>query len=383
MDKVKSQEIEEKTVKESPEHLQMSLAAAMTLGLKPGSFYKDATLPCVNLLLTYEEGCFARCAYCGLSFVRECESELHKDKSFIRVEWPTHDLNTIIQKLNSKEKCSHVERVCISMLTNKRALQDTIIVAKRIKNETGLLVSALITPTIVNKDWLIALKNAGVDKLGIAIDAATPELFDKFRGKDIRGPHRWETYWKIIQEGLQVFGSKNVGVHLIVGLEETEEEMAQIFQHVADREVLIHLFSFFPEPGSPLEKRPQPPIGQYRRMQLARFLTEEKKARVENMKFDNEGRLIDFGIPEQLLKEIINTGIPFMTSGCPGSTLRVACTRPYANSTPYQAYIGECRNFPYSPNEQELERIQHQLRDFTDRVSLYSSDAEFVSDDIR
>jgi len=240
MDKAKSREIEENTVKESPEHLQMSLAAAMTLGLKPGSFYKDATLPCVNLLLTYEEGCFARCAYCGLSYIRECESELHKDKSFIRVEWPTHDLNTIIQKLNSKEKCSHVERVCISMLTNKRALQDTIIVAKRIKSETDLLISALITPTIVNKDWIVALKNAGVDKIGIAIDAATPELFNKFRGKDIRGPHRWETYWKIIQEGLQVFGSNNVGIHLIVGLGETEEEMAQIFQQAADREVLIH-----------------------------------------------------------------------------------------------------------------------------------------------
>jgi biotin synthase len=381
MDKATSQEIGGKTVKESPEYLQMSLAAAMTLGLKSGSFYKEATLPCINLLLTYEEGCFARCAYCGLSFVRECESDLHKDKSFIRVEWPTHKLNTIIQKLNSKEKCSHVERVCISMLTNKRALQDTIIVAKRIKNETDLLISALITPTIVNKDWLIALKKAGVNKIGIAIDAATPELFDKFRGKDIRGPHSWETYWQIIQEGLQVFGSKNVGIHLIVGLGETEEEMAQIFQQAADREVLVHLFSFFPEPGSPLENRSQPPIGQYRRMQLARFLIEENKARLENMKFDEKGRLIDFGIPEAFLKEIISTGIPFMTSGCPGSTLRVACTRPYANSTPFQAYIGECRNFPYSPNEKEIIRIQQQLRDFSDRVSLHPSDTEFASDD--
>jgi len=381
MDKATSQEIGEKIPKESPEYLQMSLAAAMTLGLKSGSFYKDATLPCVNLLLTYEEGCFARCAYCGLSFVRECESDLHKDKSFIRVEWPTHDLNTIIQKLISKEKRSHVERVCISMLTNKRALQDTISVASRIKNETNLLISALITPTIVNKDWLAALKNSGVDKIGIAIDTATPELFNKFRGKDIRGPHKWETYWKIILEGLQVFGSKNVGIHLIVGLGETEEEMTELFQQVTDQEVLVHLFSFFPEPGSPLETRSQPPIGQYRRMQLARFLIEENKANFEKMKFDDLGRLIDFGIPEILLKEIISTGIPFMTSGCPGSTLRVACTRPYSNSTPYQAYIGECRNFPYKPEAQEINLIADQLFDYSDRLSIQASDAEFIPDD--
>ncbi len=374
MDKATSQEFEQKPAKESPDYLQMSLAAAMTLGLKSGSFYKDATLPCVNLLLTYEEGCFARCAYCGLSFIRECESDLHKDKSFIRVEWPTHDLNTIIQRLNLK-KCSHVERVCISMLTNKRALKDTIVVAKRIENETNLLISALIAPTIVTKDWLIALKDSGVDKIGIATDTATPELFDKFRGKKIRGPHKWETYWQVIQEGLQIFGSKNVGIHLIVGLGETEHEMAQLFQQVSDLEVLIHLFSFFPEPGSPLENRNQPPIGQYRRMQLARFLIEENKAHFENMKFNKEGRLIDFGIPEPLLKEIISTGVPFMTSGCPGSTLRVACTRPYANSTPFQAYVGECRNFPYLPNEKEITLIQLQLHDYSDSVELYSSDS--------
>ncbi len=380
MDNAASREFEEKTVKESPDWLQMSLAAAMTLGLKPGSFYKEATLPCVNLLLTYEEGCFARCAYCGLSFTRECESDLHKDKSFIRVEWPTHHLNTIIQRLNSK--IPHVERVCISMLTNKRALKDAIIVAKRIKNETDLLISALITPTIVTKDWLVALKDSGVDKIGIAIDTATPELFDKFRGKNIRGPHKWEIYWQVIQEGLQVFGSKNVGTHLIVGLGETEQEMAQLFQKTSDLGVLIHLFSFFPEPGSPLEHKTQPPIGQYRRMQLARFLIEENKARFENMKFDEEGRLVDFGITEPLLNEIISTGVPFMTSGCPGSTLRVACTRPYANSTPFQAYIGECRNFPYKPSEKEIDRVQQQLSDYSDRVSLHSADAEFIIDDI-
>jgi biotin synthase len=379
MDKITSQTFTEKTVKESPEYLQMSLAAAMTLGLKPGSFYKDAILPCVNLLLTYEEGCFARCAYCGLSYIRGCESGLHQDKSFIRVEWPTHSLDTIIQRLNSK-KCSHVERVCISMITNKRALDDTLIVAQRIKNDTNLLISGLITPTIATKEWLVNLKKTGVDKLGIAIDAATPELFDKFRGKSARGPHRWETYWQVIHEGLHVFGERNVGVHLIVGLGETEQEMAQLFQQVSDLEVLIHLFSFYPEPGSPLENASQPPIGQYRRMQLARFLIEEKIARFERMKFDEKGRLANYGIPESLLKEIIDSGTPFMTSGCPGSTLRVACTRPYANSTPFQAYIGECRNFPYPPNEKEIVLIQQQLHDYSGSISLYSSDSEFVDD---
>jgi biotin synthase len=64
----------------------MSLAAAMTLGYKPGLFYRDARLYCINLLLTYPEGCGARCAYCGLSAERPKTDE---GKSFIRVQWPT------------------------------------------------------------------------------------------------------------------------------------------------------------------------------------------------------------------------------------------------------------------------------------------------------
>ncbi|MFO8090039.1 MAG: hypothetical protein R6U13_09415 [Desulfatiglandaceae bacterium] len=47
---------------ESPDYLRMSLAAALTLDLKKGLFYRGAKLYCINLLLTYENGCIARCA---------------------------------------------------------------------------------------------------------------------------------------------------------------------------------------------------------------------------------------------------------------------------------------------------------------------------------
>ena len=45
---------------ESPEFMRMSLAAAMTLGFKQGLFYRNAKLYCINLLLTYDEGCRRR-----------------------------------------------------------------------------------------------------------------------------------------------------------------------------------------------------------------------------------------------------------------------------------------------------------------------------------
>ncbi|EMR74670.1 hypothetical protein MBGDF03_01269 [Thermoplasmatales archaeon SCGC AB-540-F20] len=51
--------------KESPEYLRTSLAAAMTLGFKNGRFYRNAKLPCINLLLTYNSGCAGNCGYCA------------------------------------------------------------------------------------------------------------------------------------------------------------------------------------------------------------------------------------------------------------------------------------------------------------------------------
>ena len=87
--------------KESPEYLRLSLAAAMVLGFKSGQFYRNAKLHCMNLLMTYDEGCHANCAYCGLQKAR---SGKFIKKSFIRVEWPIYSLNQIIEKINENRK---------------------------------------------------------------------------------------------------------------------------------------------------------------------------------------------------------------------------------------------------------------------------------------
>ena len=55
----------------SPEYVQMSTAAAITLGLVPGKMHRTACTHCLNLLVTYPEGCRANCAYCGLARHRE------------------------------------------------------------------------------------------------------------------------------------------------------------------------------------------------------------------------------------------------------------------------------------------------------------------------
>ncbi|CAO0819953.1 hypothetical protein DFAR_1260006 [Desulfarculales bacterium] len=44
---------------QSPDYVRLSLAAAMTLGLGGGSFFRGARLGCINLFLTYSGGCRA------------------------------------------------------------------------------------------------------------------------------------------------------------------------------------------------------------------------------------------------------------------------------------------------------------------------------------
>ena len=346
----------------SPLYVRTSTAAAMTMGYIPGKFFRDAKLYCVNLLLTYNKGCAARCAYCGLSRSRE-KNEPWSEHSFIRVGWPTVALDELIAAMNAP-RCSHVERVCVSMITNRKALEDAISVVKELR-EVFERISVLITPTIIDHDWLQELKNVGADMVGIAIDAATRDLFEKYRGRGVQGPHQWNKYWKTVEEAVEVFGERNVGIHLIVGLGETEMEMVETIQRAYKRGAQTHLFSFFPEENSLIQDHPQPPIGQYRRMQLARYIIDQGLTSVERMRFDKSGRLRYYGVDEEVLDGIIDSGHPFVTSGCPGETMGNACNRPFANCTPLQAYSGEMRNYPFHPDAEDLSRIKEQLLDFS------------------
>lgn len=340
---------------ESPEFLRISLAAAMTLGMRPGRFYRNATLECINLLMTYEEGCAANCAYCGLQRVRE---GTYDKKSFIRVPWPVVSLEEIITRCKTNPQ---VKRICLSMITHGRAVKDAETILQRLHEELPEIpLSLLCTPTLLRREHLEMYRAIPVERLGIAVDGATPEIFDAFRGKGVKGPHRWEKYWELFQDALEVFGQDRVGIHLIVGLGETEEEMIRLIDRIRKAGGSTHLFSFFPEPGSKLEGRPQPPAGQYRRCQLARYLIDQDLAGAEEFSFNEKGQIVSFGLSPEELERVIASGVPFMTSGCPGPDGRTVCTRPYGDCAPGE----DIRSYPFQPEQEDLDLIKEQLANY-------------------
>ncbi len=338
----------------SPEYVRTSTAAAMTLKYYPGKFHRGARLKALNLLLTYDPGCFARCAYCGLSSSRNPDED-----SFIRVDWPTIKTDEVIERANKHGK--GLDRVCISMITHPKALEDLNAVSKRFRDETKLSISALIGPTLIKgRKPLLEMKEAGVERVGIAVDAATPELFEKFRGKGVRGPHEWDRYWKVLEDAVDVFGKGMVGVHLIVGLGETERQMVETIQKAHDLGACTHLFSFYPEDGSALEKLARPAVGHYHRVQLARWLIDNGQGSLKKMKFNRKGQITGFGVDKKALDRMIDEGEAFMTSGCPGKDGKVSCNRPYGNERPSE----KLRNYPFLPDKKDVKEIRSALGDY-------------------
>lgn len=342
---------------ESPEFVQISMAAAKTLGYFPNTFRRHSYLRGLNMLVTYRQPCTARCAYCGLNDSRAVEEPA---RTFIRVQWPAYSLDDLIQRF--RDDGGQLQRACVGMITHPRAFDDMNAIIRRLHVEVGRPVSALLSPTAIpSLARLRETREAGADIATVAIDAATPAIFERYRGHGVRGPHAWERFWETLPEIVRLFGTRRAGVHLIVGLGESERQMVETIQRAADLGAMTHLFSFFPEAGTALERHPQPSYGQYRRVQLARYLIDKGLGRAEEMAFDDEERLVGFGVGEPILEECIAFGEPFMTSGCPGADGRVACNRPFGNERSGRPI----RNYAFEPEIEDVALIRYQLRDYT------------------
>ena len=202
------------------------------------------------------------------------------------------------------------------------------------------------------------LHGLGADIFTVALDAATPDLFDRTRGKGVQSPHNWKKYWEVLEDARDIFGAEKFGAHLIVGMGETEHDVITVIQRLRDMGGHSHMFCFFPEQGSLMDHLPATPRDQWRRVQVARYLIDYCGARIDHMKFDEHGRVSDFGLPQSELDTIIDGGLPFRTSGCPGKFQDdiSACDRPYGDSPP-----SDIASFPFQPNKGDIKKIRRQL----------------------
>ncbi len=325
-----------------PKKIRVSVGSATVLGLIRGML--DAR-PTTIYLLTYRLGkCSANCGFCPQAKTSKSRADM-----LSRVTWPPFSTEQVLSKIKHTVKGDVIKRICLQALNYPTVFDDILSLAKDIMSRVKVPLSVSCQP--LEKEQMITLAETGVDRVSIALDAATKELFDKVKGPLADGPYVWEKQRKALEEAVQTFGKDRVTTHLIAGLGETEKEIISMIQWCVDLGVYPSLFAFTPIPGTALGKHPQPALCYYRRVQVARHLVVHRKTRYENMTFNQDGRFTNLGIPKDRVWEVIKTGSPFLTSGCPG------CNRPYYNERPG----GPMYNYPRPPSLEEITEIEKQV----------------------
>ena len=336
----KSPVYEDQTV---PEQIRVSVGSAIVLGLLEGKL--DAE-PTTAYLMTYKTGkCTANCGFCPQARNSKSKAEL-----LSRVSWPAFSTRSVLGQIASAAQTGKIQRVCIQSLNYPQVFHDLCAFVKALKHQVAVPVSVSCQP--LNNENMKRLAAAGVDRIGIALDAATEKLFDKVKGSAAGNPYKWADQFRQLREAVEFFGRGNVSTHLIVGLGETEKDVAFVVQECVDMGVLPALFAFTPVRGTALENSLQPIVEKYRRTQLARYLIVNEFTRCEKMRFHFEGQITEFGVEKETLRHIVETGQPFLTSGCP------YCNRPFYNEKP----SGPIYNYPRNVSAQEVYAIKQQLK---------------------
>ena len=305
--------------------LKVSLGSAVVLGLREARMDARPT----TLYTMLGEHCQGACQFCAQA------RDSNADPRFLsRVVWPEFDLDAVLERLPDARG---LRRICIQTVLTPGLEPHLVTTAQAFHTAAGLPISVCMNPT--DPAWLPRLKAAGVDRVGVGLDCATEDTFNR-----IKPGFHWERYHRFLDSIVDAFGTGSV--HLIVGFGDSDEDLVRKIQDACDRHCTVALFAFTPIRGAKLDL-PAPEVGRYRALQLARYLIISGHARLEDMTFD-EGRLVAIRADLAAIERAIDTGLPFRTSGCPD------CNRPLYNERPG----GVMYNYaaPLSEDEQALAR---------------------------
>ena len=102
---------------------------------------------------------------------------------------------------------------------------------------------------------------------------------------------------------------------------------------------------------------PKSALRRWRRIQLAKHLIESEGFTAGRFDFDADGNLAALDGDGTVVERSVESGIPFMTNGCPGAGGEPGCTRPYGSYRPSEPI----RDFPFLPDADDLAGIRSDL----------------------
>jgi biotin synthase-related radical SAM superfamily protein len=325
------------------EKIRISIGSASILGLYETKKFKDKPTTCY--LMTHTIGhCSANCGFCPQA--RESGSSI---ELLSRVSWPVFSFKDFLTKLNYMPQSKRFKRICIQTLNYLQNFQDLLEIVSQIRKTSNIPISIAIPP--MGKENLERLKLLGVDRIGIALDGASPEIFEQIKGKIVNGPYNWDSHIQNLKVALTIFGEGNVTTHIIVGLGETAFDIMKTIKKLHDLRIKVSLFAFMPIKGTKLENLSQPDLRNFRKIQLGRYLLVSDNRTLKDFTFNDVGEIVKFNLNEKELLNIICNTDAFLTSGCPG------CNRPYYTSRP----SGPIYNYPRTLVTHEMDDIFRSL----------------------
>ena len=126
--------------------------------------------------------------------------------------------------------------------------------AVRAANE-GLPIQAQCEPPD-DPAWFTRLKAAGVDALGMHLEAVTPEVRERIMpGK---ATVTIEHYLRAFEDSVAIFGRGQVSTYILAGLGDTREAILSMCEQLIGRGVYPFVVPFVPISGTPLENHPSP-----------------------------------------------------------------------------------------------------------------------------
>ncbi|NPV70834.1 MAG: radical SAM protein [Firmicutes bacterium] len=296
------------------------------------------------------ERCAFTCGFCPQA--RDASSPV---ELLSRVTWPEFEDSQVVETIARAYYGGSLQRVCIQVVHSPGAVERAERVVRALAEESRRCGAAVPVPVsisahIARAQEAIRLMDAGAERVGIPLDAATPEVYERVKGGS------WNTAFRAIIESAAARPGR-VSTHFIAGLGETEEELVRAIQVMRDAHVTVGLFAFTPVRGTALAGTTAPDLRSYRRVQAAHYLISNGFSRSGLMRFES-GRLVDYGVRPQRLLYLLEPGEPFRTSGCP------FCNRPYYNERPG----GVMYNYPrrLSPGE-AAEAVAQATADILDR----------------
>jgi len=324
-----------------PEKIRVSIGSAAILGLTHCRL--DAEPTTIYLMTYSQKRCVANCAFCPQARMSKSRADM-----LSRISWPVFRTGDVINEIEKAFIGGRIKRVCIQALNYPTVFEDLLRFVKSVRSVSDVAISVSCQP--LGRKEMIELAKAGVNRVSIALDVPTRELFEKIKGSLNRGPYSWEKHLRALRNAVAIFGKGSVTTHLIMGIGESEESLVRMIQWCSDNGVYPALFAFTPIPGTAMEAYPSPPIGVYRRVQMAQYLITHGIAKYSDMTF-KEGKLVTFGDLKEDVHRAIESGEPFRTSGCPD------CNRPFYNERPG----GTIYNYPRKPSLEEIGEIKKEI----------------------